>query len=266
MGSQGLAPNLGMDWPNLNTLQAVATGQLPPTISIFDRGGIKNTVRNVFLTPVLPEDLGTTGAVLTINSTDLPVAGTVVLTADLTKLPLIYDALFFVTGIPGRQKIAEAINTGSTLDALLDDLVAAINGLPQVSAVRSGTDTITVTNTGAAFLQVKAGVINVGGFTQEIYRQKRELQITLWTQTPHDRERYGTVLENLFANLEVNFGLILADNQSWARLLIEDDMVWKDSQLQDLYRRDFIISLDYPVLAFLPAWIVESIEDIVTPE
>jgi hypothetical protein len=132
-----------------------------------------------------------------------------------------------------------------------------------MSAMLAG-DVITVTNISAAALPVRAGVVNVGGFTQEIYRQKREIQVTLWTRTPQERERYGTILENTFAQAEVNFGIQLAD-QSWARLMIEDDMVWKDSQLQNIFRRDFIVSLDYPVLQFLPAWIVESITDIVEP-
>jgi hypothetical protein len=258
MQAQGLAPEIGLDWPTLNTLQAVTTGALPPTISIFDRGGIKNNTHNVFLSPVLPPDFGTPGASLVISADSLPTGGTVTLTG--SGKPLVNDCAFFVTGEAGKNLMSEYIAVVDDLSTVLTQLTAAINANGQCTAMLSG-DVITVTNISDAFLPVRAGVVNVGGFTQEIYRQKRDIQVTLWTRTPAERERYGTILENLFAQTELNFGILLAD-QSWARLMIEDDMVWKDSQLQNIFRRDFIITLDYPVLQFLRAWIVESITDV----
>ncbi len=258
MSNVGLNPVLGADWPTINTLQAVSTGASGPVVSLFDRGGTKNETRNVFLNPALPLNYGIAGGTLTTTTVEFGDSNTLTLVGG--GIPLVNDAFFLVLATVGSNTIAEYITQqGDNLTASLAGLTAAINATTGLSASLSGNN-IVVTNTAFGLVPTRCGVVNIGSFTQEIYRQCRELQITLWTNNPVDRQNFGVVLENLFANLEVNFGLELAD-QSWARILIVDDIVQKDSQLQDIYRRDFIISAEYPVLASIPAWAVESIDD-----
>ena len=259
MSNASLSPNIGIDWPSLNTLQGVATNGVP-VISIFDRGGTRNSTTALFLSPAMPLDYGTTGAVLTFSGTVLNVLEPLTLNGSGT--PLTNDCLYLVLYPVGQNVILEYIcQPMDTLTTALGNFVDAINTAAiGLTAVLVG-DVITVTaDSGFGTQQFRAGVVNVGGYVQEIYRQNREMQITLWTKTPQDRATYGAVLEVLFATLEVNYGLTLADNDR-ARVMIVSDNVRKDSQLQDLFRRDFIISLDYPVTISVQAWIVESIAE-----
>ena len=70
--------------------------------------------------------------------------------------------------------------------------------------------------------------------------------------------KYGNILEQLFTQMEVNYGFLTTD-QSACRVTVRDDVVQRDTQLTDLFRRDFLICVDYPVLYQAPAFDIETI-------
>jgi hypothetical protein len=253
----GLNPNFGIDWPTINSLQAVAAGSTPPLITLFDRGGTKNVTRAIGLEVGILTTKGTPGSTLTPASTTLIPGETLVLTG--ANAPFTDDTFYvnFPSTVGHSNLLAEyTAKAGDTLGDALTGLVAALNTISGLTATVVGS-TIHLVSSFTEPVPVQVGVVNVGSIYTEVYRQMRDIQITLWAKTPKDRETYGTVLEQLFANLEFNYGIQLPD-QSMCRLLICSDDVCKDSQLNDLFRRDWIISADYPVLIKDPIWEVIS--------
>lgn len=252
-------PIIADDWPPVQTIGGVSIGQLPTVISIFDRGGEKNITTAINLFYALPPTAGVTGAALALNTDFLPPGGVVTLTGAGT--PLVNDSfcLTLISGAGGQNEvIAQYKSLGTdTLTTALTNFTAQINTLDDISAVLSG-PVITITNGGPSLHRARAEVVNIGTFTQEGFRWDRDVQVTVWSRTPADRSKYGDILEQLFSQLEVNFGFLTVD-QSACRVQYVDDHVWRDSQLQDIYRRDFILTINYPLLNQIPAYAIEAI-------
>lgn len=252
-------PQWSDDWPPLKTLQAVATGQIPTVISLFDRGVEKNDTHAIPLFYALPPTVGTPGAAITLSSTFFAPGQNITLTGSGT--PLVNDAfcLTLISGAVGQNQIMaeyQALST-DTLMSALTAFTAKINLLTDITASLSG-DMITVTNGTDSLYTARSEVVNIGTFTQEGYRWERDIQVTVWSRTPADRAKYGNILEQLFTQLEVNYGF-LASDQSACRIYVKDDLVQRDSQLQDIYRRDWLICVNYPVLNYAPAYLIEEI-------
>jgi hypothetical protein len=252
-------PGVVIDWPPVQALAAVTDGTLPTIVSIFDRGAEKNITCAIPLFYALPPTAGTPGASVLLNTTFLPPGGTVTITGSGT--PLVNDAfcLTLLSGAVGQNQILaeyQALST-DTLTSALTAFTAAINLLTNIAAVLLD-NVITVTNNTNSLYTARSEVVNVGTFTQEGYRWDRDVQVTVWSRTPSDRSKYGNILEALFSQLEVNYGFLTSD-QSACRVIYADDHVWRDSQLQDIYRRDFTLKINYPVLNVTPAFAIEQI-------
>lgn len=268
-GTNSLLPNLttaiypipiiATDWPPVQTIGGVSTGQLPTVISIFDRGGEKNNTTAINLFYALPPVAGTTGSSIVLNTDYLPPGQTATVTG--SGSPLVNDSfcLTLISGVIGNNEVIAQYKSLSTdtLNSALTSFTTAINTLDNISAVLADS-VITVTNNGPALYRVRSEVVNIGTFTQEGFRWDRDIQVTVWSRTPADRSKYGDILEQLFSQLEVNFGFQTVD-QSWCRLKMMDFHVWRDSQLQDIYRYDFILSVNYPLLNTIPAFPIEAI-------
>lgn len=254
------APVIGVDWPPINALQSVATGASVPIITIFDRGVEKNHTHAINLIYALPPTQPTPGASIVLNTTYFAPGQTVTLTGSGT--PAVNDAFCF-TLLSGNnqqnQVMAEYIvsTTGISLTTALTNFTTQINTLHDISAVLSG-NMITIINNSQAIYTVRSEVTGKGYYTQEGFRWLRDVQVILWTNSPQARGKYGDVLEQLFSQLELNYGFIASD-QSACRVLYTDDLVHKDSQLKDIFRRDFLLSVDYPVLHQAPAYPIEVI-------
>lgn len=252
-------PEIGIDWPAQKCIGAVSANQQQALISVFDRGATKNITQAIPLMNVFPDQaVAHPGAVLTSSSTFLAPSGVITLTGSGTTI--INDAycLTLISGIGGSQQLfAEytALLT-DTLSTALTAFTAKINLLDGITASLTGS-VITVTNNNTPAYTVRSEVTNIATITMEGYRWLRDIQVTLWTPTPATRSKYGDVLELLFTQLEVNYGFITSDNSA-CRLTVTHDHIWTDSQLQDYYRRDFIIKIDYPVLNTIPAWPIET--------
>lgn len=256
-------PGIVIDWPPPQTLAAVSQGTLQgglsTVISIFDRGAEKNDTRAIPLFYALPPTAGTPGAAIALSGTFFQPGVSITLTGSGT--PLVNDAfcLTLISGNSGQDQIMAEYQASSsdTLNTALVAFTAQIDLLTNISASLAGS-VITVTNNGPTLYQARSEVVNIGTFTQEGYRWDRDVQVTVWSRTPSDRSKYGNILEQLFSQLEVNFGFLASDSSA-CRLIYKDDHVWKDSQLQDIYRRDFMLSINYPVLNIAPAYPIEEI-------
>lgn len=257
------APNVGIDWPAVETLQSLSVNQ-PPVISIFDRGVERNITRAIPLLNVLPPTGPTPGAIITVNDTYLPPEASITLTG--SSIPVVNDAfcLTLISGIGGSNQLyADYIALATdTLSSALTAFTAKINLLDGIVASLSGS-VITVTNNNPAIYTVRSEISNIATVYEEGYRWNRNVQVTLWTRNYQDRNRYGDVLEQLFSQLEVNYGFLTSDSSA-CRVMYVDDLMHKDSQLQDIYRRDFMLQINYPVLNAIPAWPIETIQQTYT--
>ena len=234
------APSIGIDWPSVKTLEALSVST-PPIISIFDRGVEKNITQAIPMLNVLPPTGPNPGAVLTSNKTVSPAGGDFTLTGSLT--PVVNDAfcLTLIYGSAGQFQLFAEYKASSS-DTLHDALVAftaQINLLTDITASLTGS-VITVTNSTPENMTIRSEVTNIATVYQEGFRWNRDVQVTLWTRLRQNRGRYGDVLEQLFTQLEINYGFLTTDNSA-CRVVYKDDLEHKDSQLQDIYRRDFFI-------------------------
>jgi hypothetical protein len=87
---------------------------------------------------------------------------------------------------------------------------------------------------------------NGGTQTMEIARRERSVQITCWSRTQQIREGVVDPINNMIATDELNFGLTMPDG-TVARLCYVNDFDIEDDTLEDVYRHDFMVSIEYPV-------------------
>lgn len=253
------APEIGIDWPAQKCIGAVSNGSEPALISLFDRGTTKNITRAIPMLNVLAPIGPSPGATLTPSSFFLKAGETVTLTG--SGVPIVNDAfcLTLIYGSAGQNQLFAEYKalSSDTLTTALTAFTTRINLLDNFSAALVG-DVITVTSAFQQNVTVRSEVTNVALVTQEGYRWLRDIQVTLWVPSPAARSKYGDVLEQLFTQLEVNYGFFTSDNTA-VRVTVTHDHIWTDSQLQDYYRRDFVIQLDYAVLNQIPAYPIETI-------
>ena len=107
-------------------------------------------------------------------------------------------------------------------------------------------NTVNLENISTLRLTLAANVGNGGSQVTEFGRRRRDLQVVVWTNTEVNREILSDPIDSLFAQLEYNFNLQMLDT-SFGRLIYESDMYVEEGTEQDLYRRDFHVSVDYPV-------------------
>jgi len=142
------------------------------------------------------------------------------------------------------------------------NVVAMVNGLPYVYAVQAG-DTLTTiaaalaaliavgvtgtTSSGAVITMpstanITAARVGVTGTAiREIRRQERVFQITVWANTPAQRDAIGSALDIALAATEF---LTMPDGYG-ARMIYRNSHVTDDLQKAKLYRRDFQYSVEY---------------------
>ena len=80
-----------------------------------------------------------------------------------------------------------------------------------------------------------------GTSIREIRRQERVFQITVWANTPAQRDVIGAALDISLANTEF---LTMPDGYG-ARMIYRSSMVVDALQKAKLYRRDFMYSIEY---------------------
>ena len=266
--------DVGIGWPPLNRLQDVSRGQRA-AVAIYDMKVARNTTRwlpfSYDVTPIaatltaalsrptLIDGISPT-ATITFGGTVTQGDAAAIVVTNTGSIP--YDA----DGDPQVRPSAAQVVIGSTADtpsSIASALAAAINGDAALSTwltAAAGGAVVTLTivaGKGPLVLAARTG----NGATQEreIGRRLRHMQIACWTQTEEAREALTDPIDTYLAQSELDFGLLLPDN-SYARLLYESDHYIEDATLQDVYRRDFFVSIDAPVT------VIDRLYEILAPE
>jgi|SRR5579859_438020 len=240
----------GIGWPSQKTLQNNVRKGPPPQVlvTIFDRGLARDATR------WKPVELSRTVTPATIsvaisNSGTLPAHGTATIQFGGTVTPNDAVALLYTEAFGSTNAIMVSAAATDTPDSVTANLATAINEDPAASQVMqalASNNVVTLTSRNAAPIKLAANVGNGAIRVREIARRDRHLQVVLWSRTEDDRNTVGDKIEATVAQLEADFGLTFPDG-TLGRLLFAGDQQFDDATLADTYRRDFMVSIDYPI-------------------
>lgn len=253
----------GVGWPPITALQNVARGGA--LITVYDRKIGKNTTRwspfpynQVVIPCTTTTSVANAGGSITLGGSVTPGdAVSCVISAPVLNQPR-QTAAVVVSGIAGdtpvimATKLAAAINA----DAVLSQWVsaAAVGAVVTLSPI-------------VPALSVQSYAGNGGTQTRELARTEKSLQVVIWARTEEARALLVDALQGMLADAQVNFGPTTPDGQP-VRLEMQNDYALEDDTLEDVYRHDFLISVDfaittqdqlYSVLAPIPSYAVETV-------
>lgn len=236
-------------WPPLKTLQNVAKGG-PQIIGVYDRKVGRDATRwspFSFDTIVVPATITTSVSVRAI-----PPFGTSRITFGGSVTPGDAASAVFTNYALTPRVMGASVAIGAPVDTpttMATQLASLINADPVIStwasAVASGL-VVTITNLTKDGMTLASYVGNGGSETTELGRRDRQFQIACWTQTEVLREIVTDPIDVMIAQAEAVFGLTLLDGTQ-VRLTSESDYFCEDETLAGVYRRDFLIRVDYPV-------------------
>lgn len=244
---------VGIGFPSERTLQNNVR-KVPPTaiVTIYDRGLARDTTR------WLPQRAGyvsnPVGITATLSAPVIAHGSPAVLT--LTGTPNVGDGVG-LGGVAIKNEPIGVVATArqdDTAATLAASLAAAVNADPNMSAVLKATaagDAVTLAvnasqTVPSRLVRLAANVGNGAIEVMEVGRRDRGLQIVVWTRTEDDQNVIGDVIEIAIARMQMDFGLTFPDG-TMGRLLFGGDHLLPNATLADTYRRDFLVSVDYPI-------------------
>lgn len=265
----GVAVNLkiGTDWPPINVLQdVVRTGYVAVNgvnvarggdcvVAVYDRKVGKDATR---WSPSIVDTTNTPATLLSVIS-NVVIAPGGQATISLSGSPTVGDAVSCGLILPPigssppvtAYQVATPAGVGDTPSTMAAKLAALITADPLMSTwvvASAAGAVITLTNRLGVQLGLASYTGNGGTQDREIARRDRSIQIAMWMPTIDVRSALVQILEQLFANLTINFiPLPSAGPGVVARLLYQSDYDIDDDTLSDIYRHDFLVLIDYPV-------------------
>lgn len=251
--TEGLLPVVAVGWPAVNTLQASVAQNGQCVANVYDRKLVRNTTRWMpfsYGDTVMPATLTT---VISNSYIGAGASRTITLGGTVTAGDAV-SCVIVNSGVVPPQSWAEVVigvagDTATTMAAKLAAAIIADTNLnPWLIASSAGAVVTLTSRLVAGDLILSSYTGNGGTRTMEIGRRQRELQIVIWAQTEEDRQSVGDPIEELLVSLNSQFGVTFSDG-TVGRLVMGADYYCEDDTLQDVYRRDFLFSLDYPITA-----------------
>jgi hypothetical protein len=250
----GLSPSIpyksGIGYPPVGVLQGIAKGTpagQPAIVSIYDRKISKNATR---WNPYVVSQIVVPATLTTAIAPDHIAPGH---TAQITLGGTMTDgdavsALAIMLGANTGAVVVSGLHT-DTPTTMATKLAAAINGDSSMAGMLTATASgpvVTITNVATVALAVGSYAGNGGSQVREIGRRDQQVQIIIWTQTVEQRNAMTAALADAVAESELNFGPSLPDG-TVARLSYVSDYDLEDDTLEDVYRHDTMVGMDYPV-------------------
>lgn len=220
----GVPVRIEVGWPSPQSLDAaIKAGK--SHISIYPRSGERNTSR--FASDW--QDLSTVNSSYTLG-----VAGQAITVGGAVQTPP-YSAQNLVALIGGKPYLVQSVGGETTagLASTLGALIAA--DLPGTTIVGS----VITLPAGARITAVMVGTTGQG--INEIGRQEREFQITIWSPNPADRDAIAKAIDPALRLANI---LTLADG-SGANSTYKGSPFNDFDQKQGIFRRDLIYAVDY---------------------
>lgn len=256
---QALQFKCAVGWPPIGALQDVAKAG-PALVAIYDRKISKNSTRwapyiiqqtiteATLTTAIAPNHLAAgASAVITLGGTVTPGDAVSCVAAQFAKTTVAVVAIGGAADTPVSMatQLAGLINNDPTMTGVL-------------TAVASGF-TVTVTNQSGVPLALASYAGNGGTQLREIGRRDQQVQIVLWAKTVEIRNAMSAAIEVAIAEAEIEFGPDIDDTGTQSRMTFVSDYDLEDNTLEDVYRHDFMVSMDYPVT------ITDMLYDVLAP-
>jgi len=254
VNSQPVTVKAAIGWPPMKALQSIPlqfkAGTPLSLISIYDRKTGRNVTRwspYEISQSIVPATLTAEMSAASLaprGSATITLGGAVTLgdavSAVLTKVGAgaSWSGAQVALSAPNDtpETMATKLAAQITADRVLSGWVSAVAVGPVVTLDSWVDDAIRLSsNTG-----------NGGSVLSEVGRREKQLQIACWTPTEGIREAVTDPIAAMIALAEVEFGFTLSDGTP-VRLNYENDYYLEDDTSADVYRRDFLVRVDYPV-------------------
>lgn len=255
--NSAITAKIGEGWPPERAIQAV-TNKNSVVIGITDRFG---TLNNQFRPRRLGAEKLPIGIASVINKTTIEPGETATITlsiADGQTAVLNKDAVSLVIRYQGQIEGAVGIAvTGDTLSTLAAKLATDIGAeLQNISASSSGA-VVTITNNKSARLKLESYTGNVGYSYKELARESAQIQIVCWCGSFTIRRAVADILEVELARLRASRGFAVPTGEPVRVLGVNKFTMPNDKDISaDVYRRDFLIDVEYGITAVDEMWSV----------
>jgi hypothetical protein len=237
------AAHVGIGYPPVTAFQNAGRTGGPPVVSIYDRGVAKDTTRWLPKQAV-PETI--TAASITAALSNPYTAAGATFTLTFGNTAIANDAWGMTVRGGANGPITYVASAAETADAFATGVGSAISGAFSNLGVSVSGAVVTVTNNSGAGIAVTSAVGNVVSRMIEVHRTRREAQIIVASNTPDNRDALADPIDVLLGQYEVDFGYQLADD-TWVRVWSQGDISLEDNIQHNVFRRDFIVSLEYGV-------------------
>lgn len=249
--SASVAVSVFRGWPTVNQMEAAknATSGLV-NVSITTRSGSeKNTSRypiNWQQTSVAPVHTLT----VSVNNNVITFGGTVAVPQNVLVLI-------------GQNKVYNyAVQANDTLNTIAAAVATLINA--DFSGTVSSGAVITVAS-GAA---VKARIASSGTVIQEVGRQEKVFQISIWAPpcnvASQDADTWRTAVARIIDPALKKLIRIVLPDQTFAHMKYERTIVMDAAEMQGLYRRDLYFWVEYPTTITQTAYEIGVFQDQLT--
>lgn len=249
-----VAISSAIGWPPMKVLQTIPQNfkaQTPTAIiGVYDRKISRNVTRWIpfqVSEDILPSTLTTSVVGESMNSGQ---SAQIALGVSVSPGDSVSAVFTSYTGNPSTMAAQVAIGVaGASLTSLAALLAAQINADPILSlwasAIAVGPD-VNITNLTAKVLKLQSYAGNGAVETVEVGRRDRQFQITCWMPTEEIRQAVTDPIDAMIATAESAFGFTMPDGTP-LRVSYQNDYYLEDDTLEDVYRRDFLLCVEYPV-------------------
>lgn len=249
----------GIGWPSTQQIQDVVKGGYT-LVNCFDAGdGARNATKWVGQTVgILEVQPPAPGLVATLSQpTVLQPSSSVTVT--LSGTPNLNDAVVFSAQpnqTTGVALLANALTgAGSTLDTLATALAASINTADLYGITASATGAVVTVSSSSStpVVSCAANCGNQGSRSPELKRMARHVRVIVWAKSEAVRETIGNAIDLALGVLDNTGGFYLSPASpgplgDWVHVHVDGDMLIEE-QLQDIYRWDFRVMLEYGTIA-----------------
>lgn len=210
-------------WPDPGTLDAdLAQGYCH--ISVFTRPEERNTTR--FSKDWQQQSINTPTLTLTISGQTVTIAGATPLSINPHNAEVSANGHTFVYAVQNSDTLTSIATALATL----------------IAAVIPGTSNSGPVITFPSSARISAARVGVNGtLIREVRRQERVFQISIWTNTPPNRDAIAQLIDPVLAATE----FITLPDQTAGRLIYKSSPVMDGVQKANLYRRDLLYTVEY---------------------
>lgn len=162
------------------------------------------------------------------------------------------------------EAVTVAAAQGATLTSLADQLATAINaafdGLAQATADNGA---VVVENISSQGFHISTACANTWTINEAVKWAVRSYQIIVWTGDTETKEQIQEAIEGLLSDLDDDAGFLLTTTNEFIELQFNGARPDDAEQLKDIYRDDYLFTLEHWVTKQVTAYGIVATNQIV---